>query len=82
MVPTAGMFVWLELQLPPGDDSFELLKKQVTKNGVLAIPGSAFMPGGEATCYIRVSFSLVPEEDMDEACRRIAELVDGCAWNC
>ncbi|KAL4813844.1 pyridoxal phosphate-dependent transferase [Aspergillus spinulosporus] len=79
VVPTAGMFVWLELKLPPGMDSFELLRTQGMKNGVLAIPGVAFMPGGEKTCYIRVSFSLVPEEDMDEACRRIARLVDGCA---
>ncbi|KAL4736959.1 pyridoxal phosphate-dependent transferase [Aspergillus similis] len=79
VVPTAGMFVWLELKLPPGMDSFELLKNQGTKNGVLAIPGVAFMPRGEKTCCIRVSFSLVPEGDMDEACRRIAGLVDGCA---
>ncbi|KAL4758922.1 aminotransferase-like domain-containing protein [Aspergillus foveolatus] len=79
VVPTAGMFVWLELKLPPGMDSFELLRSQGMKNGVLAIPGVAFMPGGEQTCYIRVSFSLVPEGDMDEACRRIAGLVDGCA---
>jgi tryptophan aminotransferase len=71
------MFIWLELQLPPGGNSFELLKKRGTKNGVLAIPGGAFMPGGENTCYIRVSFSLVSEGDMDEACRRIARLVDG-----
>ncbi|KAL6231523.1 hypothetical protein BDW75DRAFT_243821 [Aspergillus navahoensis] len=79
VVPTAGMFVWLELKLPPREDSFELLRKQGMKNGVLAIPGVAFMPGGEKTCYIRVSFSLVSEGDMDEACRRIAGLVDGCA---
>ncbi|KAL3432972.1 pyridoxal phosphate-dependent transferase [Aspergillus tetrazonus] len=79
VVPTAGMFVWLELKLPLEMDSFELLKSQGMKNGVLAIPGVAFMPGGEQTCYIRVSFSLVPEGDMDEACRRIASLVDGCA---
>jgi tryptophan aminotransferase len=73
------MFVWLELKLPPGMDSFELLRSQGMKNGVLAIPGVAFMPRGEQTCYIRVSFSLVPERDMEEACRRIAGLVDGFA---
>ncbi|KAL4972921.1 pyridoxal phosphate-dependent transferase [Aspergillus desertorum] len=78
-VPTAGMFVWLELKLPPGEDSFELLRNQAMRNGVLAIPGVAFMPGGEKTCHVRVSFSLVSEGDMDEACRRIAKLVDGRA---
>ncbi|KAL4990755.1 pyridoxal phosphate-dependent transferase [Aspergillus falconensis] len=68
VAPTAGMFVWLELKLPPGEDSFERLRKQGMKDGVLAIPGVAFMPGGEKTCYIRVSFSLVSEGHMDEAC--------------
>ncbi|KAL4866675.1 hypothetical protein BDV12DRAFT_198897 [Aspergillus spectabilis] len=75
-VPTAGMFVWLELRLPPGNDSFKLLSEQGMENGILAIPGVAFMPGREKTCQIRVSFSLVSEEHMDEACRRIARLVD------
>lgn len=71
------MFLWLALRLPAGRDSFELLSKQKLGNGILAIPGVAFMPGNEKVCHIRASYSLIAEEDMDEACARIARLVDG-----
>lgn len=71
------MFLWLTLRLPVGRDSSELLGKQEMGKGILAIPGVAFMPGNEKVCHIRASYSLIPEEDMDEACARIARLVDG-----
>jgi tryptophan aminotransferase len=73
------MFFWLTLRLPPGRDSFELLSKQGMENGILAIPGVAFMPNVQKTCQLRVSYSLVTEAEMGEACRRIAKLVDD-AW--
>lgn len=47
------------------------------KKRVLAIPGDAFMPMGNKTPYIRVSYSNVNKEDMDEALRRLAEVIDG-----
>lgn len=71
------MFLWLTLRLPAGRDSSEILGKQEMGNGILAIPGVAFMPGNEKVCHIRASYSLIPEADMDEACARIARLVDG-----
>lgn len=37
------------------------------------------MPNLQKACQIRISYSLVAEADMDEACRRIAKLVDS-AW--
>lgn len=75
-VPSAGMFVYLNLRLAPGRDSFELMVKESLEIGVLAIPGVAFVPNARATNHLRVSYSLVPEDKMDEACRRIARLVD------
>lgn len=78
-LPSAGMFFWLTLLLPPGRDSFELLSRQGKENGILAIPGVAFMPNQASSCQLRVSYSLLPEEQMAEACRRIAKLVDN-AW--
>ncbi|KAL5341526.1 pyridoxal phosphate-dependent transferase [Aspergillus crustosus] len=77
VVPTAGMFIWMELQLPLGRDSFSLFERQDRKNGIFAIPGAAFMPvlRREKGCHVRVSFSLVAEGGMEEACRRIARLV-------
>ncbi|KAK4152104.1 aminotransferase [Chaetomidium leptoderma] len=78
-VPTAGMFFWLKLVLPPGKDSFELLSKKGIENRILAIPGMAFLPNMRKACHLRASYSLVSDPDMDEACRRIARLVDD-AW--
>lgn len=78
-VPTAGMFFWLKLLLPAGKDSFELLSKKGIENRILAIPGMAFLPNTRKACQLRASYSLVSEPDMDEACRRIARLVDD-AW--
>lgn len=78
-VPTAGMFFWLKLLLPPGKDSFEMLSKKGIENRILAIPGMAFLPNMRKACQLRASYSLVSEPDMDEACRRIARLVDD-AW--
>ncbi|KAF9885521.1 hypothetical protein FE257_012849 [Aspergillus nanangensis] len=78
-VSTAGMFLWLTLRLPPGRDSFELLRRQGMESGILAIPGVAFMPKEQKMCQIRVSFSLISEDNMAEACRRISRLVES-AW--
>ncbi|KAI2466443.1 PLP-dependent transferase [Annulohypoxylon bovei var. microspora] len=75
-VPTAGLFFWLTLRLPPGHDTFDLLSKKGMEYGLLAIPGVAFMPDSRKTCQLRASFSLVAEEQAYEACRRIAQLVD------
>jgi tryptophan aminotransferase len=70
------MFLWITLLLPPGHDSFEVLRKSAVAAGVIAVPGMAFMPSKRKTCQLRASFSLVTEEDADEACRRIAILID------
>ena len=78
-VPTAGMFFWLKLVLPAGKDSFELLSTKGIENRILAIPGMAFLPNTRKACQLRASYSLVSEPDMDEACKRIARLVDD-AW--
>ncbi|EAQ91751.1 hypothetical protein CHGG_03686 [Chaetomium globosum CBS 148.51] len=78
-VPTAGMFFWLKLLLPSGTDSFEILSKKGIDNKILAIPGMAFLPNARKACQLRASYSLVSDSDMDEACRRIAKLVDD-AW--
>ncbi|KAL2148023.1 hypothetical protein VTI28DRAFT_79 [Corynascus sepedonium] len=79
-VPRAGMFFWFRLLLPPGaDDSLELLRRKGIESRILAIPGTAFFPNPRRAPHLRASYSLVSEHDMDEACRRIAKLVDD-AW--
>lgn len=78
-VPSAGMFLWIHLRLPPGDDSFRLMTDKALAIKILAIPGVDFMPNKSRSCALRLSYSLVAEDDMNEACRRIAILVDE-AW--
>ncbi|KAI8641796.1 pyridoxal phosphate-dependent transferase [Parasitella parasitica] len=75
VIPNAGMFVWLRL-LGGIKDSQDLVMNKALKENVLAIPGVAFMPHETKTEYIRVSFSNVSKVDMDEALRRLANVVD------
>ncbi|KAN0066476.1 hypothetical protein ACQY0O_000570 [Thecaphora frezii] len=84
--PVAGMFLWLKLNLPPtsdeaGDegDSFALISDKAKAAGVLAVPGMAFLPDGRKTCYVRTSFSMIAEDDVEEAFRRLRDVVLG-AW--
>ncbi|GAA5796240.1 hypothetical protein HPULCUR_001610 [Helicostylum pulchrum] len=39
-------------------------------------PGVAFMPHGEKTEYVRVSYSNVSKENMDEGLRSLAKVFD------
>ncbi|RCI02678.1 hypothetical protein CU098_001644, partial [Rhizopus stolonifer] len=55
VVPKAGMFVWLRLL--GVTDTFEMIMTKAIKENVLAIPGVAFLPQGDTSAYIRVSFN-------------------------
>ncbi|KZV94690.1 PLP-dependent transferase [Exidia glandulosa HHB12029] len=74
-VPQAGMFFWFELVLPPGGDSKELIETKAFKAGVLALPGQVFYPGGRKTSFVRASFSLLDEDQVNEALRRLAVVI-------
>lgn len=74
-VPDSGMFVWLRL-LGGINDSYDLIMTKAIKKKVLAIPGVAFMPHRDKNPYVRVSFSNITKQNMDEALRRLAEVVD------
>jgi kynurenine/2-aminoadipate aminotransferase len=73
-VPDSGMFVWINL-LGGITDSFDLVLSKAVKNKVIAVPGVAFMPLKDTTPYIRVSYSAVTYEQMDEALRRLAMVI-------
>jgi len=45
------------------------------ENGVLALPGTAFLPNGTKTPYVRASFSLLEEKEVNEGLRRLAEVI-------
>lgn len=84
VTPVAGMFLWLRLKLPPTSastegDSYALVREKARNKGVLAVPGMSFMPDGCTTCYVRTSFSIIEESDVEEAFCRLRAVVED-AW--
>ncbi|PPR02666.1 hypothetical protein CVT24_002149 [Panaeolus cyanescens] len=77
--PEAGMFVWFKLIVDPsspsGGDSEEAIRNIAFKKGVLALPGTIFLPSGRKTAYVRASFSMVSQEQMHLALSRLKEAI-------
>ncbi|KAF9057876.1 pyridoxal phosphate-dependent transferase [Panaeolus papilionaceus] len=77
--PEAGMFVWFKLIIDPnspsGGDSEEAIRTIAFKKGVLALPGTIFLPSGRKTAYVRASFSMVSQEQMHMALARLKEAI-------
>jgi len=69
--PEAGMFFWFKLLHVENGDSESLIRTKAFAGGVLALPGTVFFPNGERTAYVRASFSLLEEEQVNEALRRL-----------
>ena len=53
------------------EDSEELIRTKALEKGVLALPGTSFLPGGGKTAYVRASFSLLEEAQVNEALKRL-----------
>jgi len=70
--PQGGFFSWLTL--PDGSDSTELAQ-QAAERGVGIVPGGLFFPDGRGTDSVRLSFSLVDEEQIDEGIERLGSLL-------
>jgi len=76
--PESGMFYWFKLLSfdgTAGDSEFTIRTKAFEK-GVLALPGSAFLPNGAKSAYVRASFSLLSEEQVDEALKRLKTVLE------
>ncbi|KAF9223812.1 PLP-dependent transferase [Gyrodon lividus] len=77
--PESGLFFWVKLLLKPhGDgesDSNDLIASKAFRNGVIALPGTVFLPNGQKSAYVRLSFSLLPEELVHEALRRLKAVI-------
>jgi tryptophan aminotransferase len=56
-------------------DSEALIRSNALEAGVLALPGTSFLPNGGSTAYVRAAFSLLGEDEIDEALRRLREVV-------
>ncbi|KAI9574053.1 TdiD protein [Boletus coccyginus] len=77
--PEAGMFFWFKLLINPNPneegDSNELIQTKAYENGMLALPGTVFFPSGRKTAYVRAAFSLSTAEQVNEALRRLREVL-------
>lgn len=72
--PEAGMFFWFKL-LGGDEDSASLIRTKALEHGVLALPGTVFYPNGRTTAFVRASFSTLSPEQVDEALRRLREVI-------
>ena len=69
--PRGGFFSWLTL---PGVDAVELAAR-AGEQGVAAVPGTLFFPDGRGGDGLRLSFSLVDEEQIDEGIAQLGSLL-------
>jgi 2-aminoadipate transaminase len=69
--PRGGFFSWLTLQ---GVDTVDLAGRAV-EQGVAAVPGTLFFPDGRGAESLRLSFSLVDEEKIDEGIARLGSIL-------
>jgi kynurenine/2-aminoadipate aminotransferase len=71
--PSAGMFIWFKLN--GISDTENLIKEKAVKAKVVMVPGKVFSPSNSPSPYVRAAFSTASEEDIDEALRRLANLL-------
>jgi len=69
--PHGGFFSWLTV---PGVETTELAQRAAAQL-VGVVPGSLFFPDGRGDDSVRLSFSLVDEEQIDVGVERLASLL-------
>ena len=67
--------VRFRLLLGEDGDSASVIQTKAFEGGVLALPGTVFLPNGARSAYVRASFSLLEEELVDEALRRLRVVI-------
>ncbi|KAK0205011.1 PLP-dependent transferase [Desarmillaria ectypa] len=77
--PEAGLFFWFKLRLDVSKheegDSESVIRTNAFEKGVIALPGTVFLPNGRKSAYVRASFSVVGEEDVEEAVKRLRDAI-------
>jgi len=70
--PAGGLFLWVEL--PEGLDARWLLKRALDEH-VAFVPGESFFPGGGHENTLRLNFSAMPEDRIEEGIRRLGRVL-------
>ena len=68
--PEGGFFLWLKL--PAGIPSRDV-QAAANEKGVIIGQGPQFFADGRATNHVRLAFSYVPMEEIEEGCHRLGE---------
>ena len=70
--PNGGFFVWV--RLPEGMDA-ETLLPQAEAAGVSYVPGTHFCAGGDGAGFVRLAFTLLSPEELEEGARRLGKVL-------
>ena len=71
--PRGGFFSWLDL--PSGVDGTDVARRAVDE-GVAIVPGAPFFPGTGGAGNVRLSFSRVEDDLIDEGIKRLASVIE------
>jgi DNA-binding transcriptional MocR family regulator len=71
--PAGGMFVWVSL--PEGCDSTELLSVALEREKVAFVPGRPFFHDGSGANALRLNFSLMHEDKIEEGIARLGRVI-------
>lgn len=74
-LPASARFKLLLTEDDSDCDSGAVIRTHAFERGVLALPGTVFMPSGRKTAHVRASFSLLEPDQVDEALRRLKEAI-------
>jgi 2-aminoadipate transaminase len=73
--PKGGFFIWV--RLGGGVDTEALLRVAIEKEKTAFVAGPPFFSDGSGKSFMRLSFSYVAEEQIDEAIERLARAIRG-----
>lgn len=73
--PRGGFFVWVEL--PEAIDTEALLPRAIEDEKTAFVAGPPFWADGSGQNFMRLSFSYVPEERIEEGIERLARAIRG-----
>lgn len=74
-IPGGGLFTWVEL--PGCIDACELLV-ECLKSNVAFVPGGSFFPNGGGRNTMRLNFSNMPEDRIEEGIKRLGRIIRMC----